>query len=56
MLIQLKRAAGLLNDAVTHHHNLIAHGHRFDLIVGHVDRGCLQALMQGFDLGAHLHA
>ena len=33
-----------------------AHGHGLGLVVGHVDEGGLQALMQLGDLGAHLHA
>ena len=39
-----------------HDHDLVGHGHGFDLVVGDVDRRGLQALMQFLDLGAHLHA
>jgi len=43
-----------LDLAVVHHHNPVAHRHRFDLIVGDVDHRCLQTLMQFGDFGTHL--
>ena len=39
-----------------HHHDLVGHGHRLDLVVGDVDGRGLQPLVQLLDLGAHLHA
>ena len=55
-IIQIKRRPHLLDDAVMHHHNLVGHGHRFDLVMGHIDGGCFEALVQFLDFGAHLHA
>ncbi|MNL52007.1 hypothetical protein D3C87_1751470 [compost metagenome] len=42
--------------SVSHHHDPVGHGHRLDLVVGHVDSGCFQPLMQTLDLDAHLRA
>src|SRR5258708_2274382 len=56
MIVEVERVAGLLDHAVAHHHDLVGHGHRLDLIVRDVDRGRLQPLVQLLDLGAHLHA
>ncbi len=36
-----------------HHHDLVGHGHGFDLVVGNVDGGGFQALMQFLDFRAH---
>ena len=41
---------------MVHDHNLICHGHGFDLIMRHINRGDLEALMQILDFGTHLHA
>ena len=56
VVVQVKRAAGLLDAAIAHHDNLVAHRHRLDLVMGDVDRGRLQALVQFLDLAAHRHA
>ena len=47
--------AHLLDPAVMHDNHDIGHGHRLDLVMGHIDRGGFQALMQGLDLGPHFH-
>jgi hypothetical protein len=39
-----------------HDHDPVSHRHGLDLVVGHVDGGRLEALVQFLDLGAHLHA
>jgi hypothetical protein len=39
-----------------HDDDLVGHGHGLDLVVGDVDRGGLEALVQLLDLGAHAHA
>jgi hypothetical protein len=39
-----------------HHHDLVGHGHGLDLVVGDIDGGGLQPLVQRLDLGAHRHA
>ncbi len=46
----------LLDDAVLHDHDAVAHGHGFDLIVGDVDHGGLEAVVELGNFGAHLHA
>ncbi len=38
------------------HDDLVGHGHGFDLVMRHIDRGRADALMHGLDLAAHLHA
>ena len=55
-VVEIERAAGLLDDAVAHHDDLVGHRHRLDLVVRDVDRRRLEALVQLLDLGAHLHA
>ena len=55
-VVKLERRADLLDQAVMHDDDLVGHGHGLDLVVGDVDRGGLQPLMQLLDLGAHLHA
>jgi hypothetical protein len=54
-VVQLKGGADLLDHAVAHDHDFVGHGHGLDLIVGHVDRGGANPLVQLLDLGAHLH-
>jgi hypothetical protein len=56
VVVQLQGAAGLLDAAVAHHHDLVAHGHGFNLVMGDVDRSCFQPLVQFLDLAAHRHA
>src|SRR3984893_4904390 len=55
-VVEFERRAHLLDDAVMHHHDLVGHGHGFDLVVGDVDGGGLQPLMQLLDFGAHRDA
>ena len=55
LVVDFKRGGDLLDDAVLHHHNPFAHGHGFDLVVGHIDHGRLQLAVKFGDLGAHLH-
>ncbi len=55
-IVEIERSAHLLDDAVMHDDDLVGHGHGLDLVVGHVDGGGLEALVQFLDLGAHLHA
>ena len=42
-----------VDDTVIHHGNSIGHRHGFDLIVGDVHRGRLDAIVQTTQLGAH---
>ena len=46
----------LLDEAVLHNHDAIAHGHSLGLVVGNIDEGCTQLLMQLGELGPHLGA
>src|SRR5205823_12235948 len=54
--VQLERLADLLDPAVLHDDDPIAERHRLDLVVGHVDRGGLEALVKPLQLDAHLDA
>ena len=38
-----------------HHDDAVGHGHGLDLVVGDIDGGGLQALVQRLDLGPHRH-
>src|SRR5580698_8301048 len=55
-VVELERGAHLLDAAAVHHHNLIAHRHGFDLVVGHINRGCFEPVLERLDLAAHLYA
>ncbi len=55
-VVEIERAALLLDDTVAHDDDMIRHGHCLDLIVGHIDGGRPQPVMQRPDLLAHMHA
>ena len=55
-LVELGRRADLLHDAALHHHDPVAERHRLGLVVGDVERGRRQRLLDARDLGAHLDA
>ena len=55
-VVELLGRRDLLQLALAHHGDAVAHGHRLDLVVGHVDRGHAELVLQAADLGAHLHA
>ena len=46
----------MLDDAQAHHHDAVGQGHGLFLIVGDVDEGFLEFLVEPVDLGAHLAA
>ena len=46
----------LLQQAAVHHRHLVGHGHRFELVVGDVDDGGVEVLVEALQLRAHLHA
>src|ERR1041385_6768618 len=54
-VVELERLAELLDAPLVHHRDAVRHGHGLDLVMGHVHRGGLQALVQRLDLGAHRH-
>ena len=56
LVVELHRRAHLLQHAGAHHRHPVAEGHRLGLVVGHVDGGGAEALLDPRDLGAHLHA
>ena len=56
LVIQLLRRAHLLQKTFVHHRDPLAHRHRLDLVVGDVDHGRLEALVEPGDLGTGLHA
>ena len=45
-VVDLLRPAELLDDAVVHHDDLVAHLHRLELVVGDVDRGRAHPVVQ----------
>jgi hypothetical protein len=55
IVVQVQRSAALLDPAVAHDDDLVGHRHCLDLVMGHVHRRRLQALVQLLDLSAHLH-
>ena len=52
-IVQVLRGIDLLDDAVLHNNDTVAHGHSLGLVVGNVDEGGSQLLVQLDDLGAH---
>jgi hypothetical protein len=55
MVVELERRADLLDHPGVEHHDLVGHGHRLDLVVGDVDHGVAEVLVELGDLDAHLH-
>ncbi len=55
-MIEFQRFAHLGHATGIQHHNLVGQGHRFDLIVGDVNHGAAQTLVQAGDFNTHLHA
>ena len=45
-VVQFERGANLFDHTSLQNHDFVCHGHRFDLIVGHVDHGRFQALVE----------
>ena len=56
LLVELLGRAHLLEHAVVHDRDPVAHRHRLDLVVGDVDRGRADLLLQPPDLAARLGA
>ena len=55
VVVELLRAADLLQLPLAHHGDAVAERHRLGLVVGHVDGRGLEAVLDPRDLGAHLH-
>ena len=56
VVVQLLRRRHLLQLALAHHGDAVAHRHRLDLVVRDVDRGHAEVVLEPADLRAHLHA
>ena len=54
LVINILRGADLLNFALIHHHHRVAHRQRFLLVVGHIDKGNAQPLLNGLQLLLHI--
>ena len=55
-VVEFQGRAHLLDDPALQHHDLVGHGHGLDLVVGDVDHGRAQLLVQPADLDPGLHA
>ena len=55
-LVELLGRRHLLQLALAHHGDAVAHRHRLDLVVRHVDGRHAEVVLQARDLGAHVHA
>src|SRR4051812_12921343 len=56
MMVKLQWRSDLLDHAALKHDDLVGHGHGLDLVVGHIDHGRGQLLMQLGKLDPHLNA
>src|SRR3546814_13437044 len=56
MVVELQGRADLLDPAGAQHHDLVGQRHGLDLVVGDVDHGGVEVVVQLRDLDAHLHA
>jgi PAS domain S-box-containing protein len=54
--VDLERPALLFDPALVQHDQLVGHGHGLLLVVGDVDRGRAETLLQALDLAPHLDA
>ena len=54
--VDFERPADLLDPPGIHHHDAVGHGHRLGLVVGDVDEGAAELLVQVLELGAHVDA
>ena len=52
--VQLGRAGHLLDAPLLHHHDPVGQGHGLGLVVGHIDHGCAQLLVQCRQLHPHV--
>src|SRR5690606_7593676 len=54
LVVDLQGRTDLLDDAILHDHNPVAHGHGLDLVVGDVDDGRLEPVVELGELSPHL--
>jgi hypothetical protein len=55
MVVKFQRRSDLFDIAGAQHHDLVGQRHGFDLIMGHIDHGGAQFLVQPGDLDPHLY-
>ncbi|MNT71509.1 hypothetical protein D3C72_2100020 [compost metagenome] len=56
LLVEIERRAELFDISGIEHHDAVGHGHGFDLIMGDVDHGGLELLVQFGDFEPHVDA
>ncbi len=56
VLVEIDRRADLLDTTRPQHDDPVGHGHGFGLVVGHIDHGVAQYLVELQKLHAHLYA
>ncbi len=56
VVVDLSRRAALHHAAPLHHHDLVGHDHRLGLVVGDVDGGHAQGLLELLEFGPHAGA
>ena len=56
VVVQVLGGVQLLEFGFAHHRDAVSHGHRFGLVVSHIDKGGLQVLVQLAQLRAGLDA
>ncbi|MGV8984711.1 MAG: hypothetical protein ACOH2H_00280 [Cypionkella sp.] len=54
-VVEARWRAKLLDPATVEQHHPVVHRQRLDLIVGDIDRGDVQGLLQVANFGPHLH-
>src|SRR5215472_18905487 len=55
-VIEVERGAHLLHIALLHDHDAVGHGHGLELVMGDIDHGGAEPLMQRLDLRTHQNA
>lgn len=56
IFVEFHRRPHLFDFSVVEHHDLVGHGHRFDLVMRHVDHGAAQFLVKVCQFDPHLRA
>ena len=56
MLIESQWITNLLDAPFLDHRNTVAQGHRFSLVVGHIDHGARDLRLESAKLSAHLQS
>ncbi len=56
IVVDVAALGDLLDHAVAHHRDMVGHGERLALIVGDIDEGDADALLDGAQLAAHMLA